>query len=179
MEEEDDELRALAAEMMREYHSEEEDETKNRNTNEGAWTSEEGPKPAEKVTQACARAAVVVHVEPAQGPLDGGNAVRIYGVHFRPSERLLARFGAVRVVPSYEADDTLRCVVPAGIVAGPVAVEVALDGATFTTDGVLYTYLAGGARSPGQPIVAPGDYAAGWSALAGVRGAAAASNYAR
>lgn len=85
--------------------------------------------------------AAVTTVNPASGPVAGGETATVYGAGFQAGATV--KFGANSCTNVAVADSaTLRCVVPAAAAAGAVNVVVTSGGQTATlTNG--YTYLAG------------------------------------
>jgi hypothetical protein len=89
---------------------------------------------------------VNAHVQrlfPTHGPASGGSTVTIYGSAFVDSPSLYARFGPVRVRPTFVTATELVSVAPgnaAGGVNGTQPVEVANNNQDFTFDNVAYLY---------------------------------------
>ncbi|MEU7058629.1 IPT/TIG domain-containing protein [Streptomyces sp. NPDC046197] len=72
------------------------------------------------------------------GPLAGGNSITISGTGL--STATSVSFGGVTATPTVTSDSLLSVTVPAGAVAGPVAVSVTTAGGT--NNGLSYTYVA-------------------------------------
>jgi len=83
----------------------------------------------------------VCELRPNRGPMRGGQRVRIVGEHFPDFSTYACKFGGLSVIASFVSSNELRVSAPPAWVPGDVAVEVSCDGARFTNDGVIYTYL--------------------------------------
>ena len=90
-------------------------------------------------------------VTPDAGPTSGDTLVRLLGYNLDAGSEYRCRFGetVVRATIAHpgDANDTLRCVAPAGA-AGPlmadgtraVSLEVSLNSQNYTSDGLTFTY---------------------------------------
>ena len=86
-----------------------------------------------------ARAAAVQTVSPASGPPTGGTIVTVTGQNFVAGGRLLCMFGSTTVYATFVSSSELSCPAPPHLPA-TVAVEVALNGVDYTTDGVTFQF---------------------------------------
>ena len=106
-----------------------------------------------------AETAELVHLDPAQGPLEGGTRVLIYGVNFVDSGPLCVMFGT-RVAPfvRFISDSQLLAVSPPGASPGPVPVRVSLNGTNWSKVSVYFTYLNRSSAFGKLNIIVPADY---------------------
>ncbi|KDO23608.1 hypothetical protein SPRG_10803 [Saprolegnia parasitica CBS 223.65] len=88
----------------------------------------------------------VEHIQPTCGAMSGGTQLRIFGSGFWATDDLTVRFVPVTdgrlaraALASYDAaTGTIACEVPRFGVPGDFAVEVAMNGKHFTSNGVLF-----------------------------------------
>jgi hypothetical protein len=98
----------------------------------------------------------VKSVSPNSGPATGQNLVNVMGLNFLDSNRaqqnaLRCKFGAIDVPATFKANNLVQCNTPTYSVnaaAGPttVPVEVTLNGESYTSNQVSYTYYI-------QPVI--------------------------
>ncbi|CAM9095296.1 unnamed protein product [Chrysoparadoxa australica] len=85
---------------------------------------------------------IITSLEPASGPLLGGNSVVVRGQSFVDAgqDGLGCKFGDTLVMAQLLSDTAVLCIAPAAEVAGTVAVEVTLNGLEFSASGMLFEY---------------------------------------
>ena len=94
---------------------------------------------------------VAVHaVLPPHGPVGGGTVVSIEGERFSARAAALGygfcRFGTLAVPAVYVSERLLECLSPANQV-GDFALDVSMNGADYTDDGVYYSFMAPSVRA--------------------------------
>jgi hypothetical protein len=89
-------------------------------------------------TLACAftyKQATVTGISPAAGPLAGNQTVTITGAGFQSGGNIVVRFGNRAAQQAYaQSDNVIYCIVPAGVAAGSVTVQV-ITGQNYSTRG--------------------------------------------
>lgn len=84
----------------------------------------------------------VRHLQPSLGPVQGGTAVDVVGAAFVNSTALSCRL-ADRIVPAtFVSKELVRCITPPSPSISRLPLEVSNNGIDFTTNGILFSYVA-------------------------------------
>jgi hypothetical protein len=85
--------------------------------------------------------ATVNFLSPIKGSSHGGTVVALSGSFFVKSTSLACRFGRAVVPATFVSANRVTCVAPAQAAAGTVGVEVTNNGADYTSDGKVFTFV--------------------------------------
>jgi len=86
--------------------------------------------------------AAVSSLAPGSGPVSGGTVITVHGFNFVDSDALYCRFGGdgAGVTARWISSSKVECVAPAHAL-GSVSVEVTLNDADYTDDGISFTFV--------------------------------------
>jgi hypothetical protein len=97
---------------------------------------------------------VVQSLEPLEGPASGYTLITITGQNFVQNSALCCKFGSVQVTASWVSSNAITCLSPSHAV-GFVAVEVANNGLQFSSNDVLFQFVANPVVFSLRPVHGP------------------------